>query len=128
MRFIGVAAVAVAAAAVLLIPPSAPVQFRSIDAPLPTLSLFPADRAVVTDLRPQFRWTPFATSSVYRFTLLDANGVTVWSHDLRDTIVLLPSTLVLSPGTTYLWRVETFLADRSLERSTLHAFTYTPSK
>jgi hypothetical protein len=121
----GVSLLAITLTAYLLLPRPEPEQFRSTDGVVPMLSLSPADGATITEPRPEFHWSPVSQSSVYRFSLMDHRGVRIWDRDVRDTTVLLPPGVVLVPGNTYLWRVESFLADRSLERSTLHVFTYT---
>lgn len=110
----------------MFIPTQEPMQFRSVETAMPGLRLFPSDGATVRGPRLEFHWSPIDRSSIYKFSLLDERGVAVWNWDVRDTSVLLPSTVVLLPGKTYLWRVESFLADKSLERSALHVFTYLP--
>jgi hypothetical protein len=122
------AILAVALTTYLLIPRKEVSQFRSPEIPEHTFVLFPEDGAIVSDPVPRFRWAQISPSSAYEFSLLNTSGVVIWSGDVRDTSLTLPATIVLQPGKTYLWRVETFLADRSLERSALHAFTFTPSE
>jgi len=124
----GVSVAVIALTVYLLIPRPEPAQFRSTDSSVPMLKLFPPDGATMSEPRPEFHWSSVARSAVYKFSLMDQNGVSVWNWDVRDTSLLLPSTVVLLPGKTYLWRVESFLADRSLERSALHVFTYAPSQ
>ena len=124
----GVSVVTIALAVYLLIPRPEPAQFRSTDSSVPMLKLFPPDGATMSEPHLEFHWSSVARSAVYKFSLMDRNGVSVWNWDVRDTSLLLPSTVVLLPGKTYLWRVESFLADRSLERSALHVFTYAPSQ
>lgn len=136
VAFAGLAAAAAISTVVLLFPVSETQQFRSVDRTAPGFTMSPPDGAHITELQPQFAWSsirsspdlPSTAGSVYKFSLLDQQGVTVWSLDVRDTSVMLPASVVLVPGKTYLWRVESFLVDRSLERSSLHAFTYNPSK
>ncbi len=103
-------------------------RFRSPESPLTTFTLYPPDGAELNEITPTFHWTPVATTSVYNFSLMDESGVAVWNWDVRDTVVILPASVVLLPGKTYLWRVESFLADKTHERSALHVFTYVPSK
>jgi hypothetical protein len=110
----------------LLVPRPEPAQFRSNETAVASFRLFPADGSTVTARQPELRWSPLAHSSVYKVSLLDEHGLTIHGWDVRDTSLLIPPTVVLVAGKTYLWRVESFLADRSLERSTLHAFTYAP--
>jgi hypothetical protein len=112
----------------VLIPREEPSQFRSNEDAKPLLQLFPSDGETITEAPLTFRWTATEKSSAYKFSLMDDAGVVLWSWDVSDTSITLPSTVVLHAGKTYLWRVESFLADKSLERSTLHAFGYRPSK
>lgn len=126
--FAGLSILAVVLTTYLLVPRHVPSQFRSTETATPMLRLFPSDGAKVGDTHPVFRWSSAVKSSAYKFSLMDENGVIVWIWDVRDTAVSLPSTVVLIPGKTYLWRVESFLADKTLERSALHVFTYAPSQ
>jgi hypothetical protein len=121
----GAAIVIIVVSTYLLLPRQEPSRFRSEEVePSSNLTLFPSDGAVVHERRPIFRWTSIGTSSVYRFSLMDETGAIIWENDPRDTSVTLPGSLVLQSGKTYLWRVETFFADKTLDRSALHAFTY----
>jgi hypothetical protein len=134
--FASLAATVILSAVVLLIRNSETHQFRSADRTVPGLIMSPADGAAVADAHRRFSWSSLRSSSdpalpavsVYRFSLLDQQGVTIWSSDVRDTTIVLPPSVVLVPGKTYLWRVESLLAGRSLERSSLHVFTYTHPK
>ena len=128
IAFGGAAVAVIVLTTYLLAPKHEPAQFRSTDTATPLLRLFPPDGAKVAGPHPVFHWSSVARSSVYNFSLMDERGVSVWNWDVRDTSLVLPSTVVLLPGKTYLWRVESFLADKSLERSALHVFTYAPSQ
>jgi hypothetical protein len=122
--------IAIAITTYLLVPrPEDPAQFRSEETEeLPGLRLHPPDGATITMANPQFHWSALKESAAYRFSLMENTGVTLWTNDLQDTVQTLPPFIVLQSGKTYLWRVETFLADKNLRRSALHAFTYTPSE
>ncbi len=125
--FAAAAAVVLILSVYLFVQEKEPAEFRSdkVDE-LRTLIMFPDDGATVIDPATRFRWTSVGESMVYKFSLLRETGAVVWSNDVRDTSIALPSSIVLQPGKTYLWRVETFLADKTLGRSVVHAFTYTP--
>ncbi len=112
----------------ILVSPQQASEFRSTENSLTRFTLSPPDGAELNESTPTFHWTPVARTSVYNFNLMNESGVTVWNWDVRDTMVILPSSVVLLPGKTYLWRVESFLADKTHERSALHVFTYVPSK
>ncbi len=101
-------------------------QYRSTDLPPAPLTMFPPDGALITDSAPTFRWTNIAPSSAYTFTLMDEGGSPLWKTDTRDTALALPPSVVLVSGKTYLWKVETLLADQSRERPALYVFKYQP--
>jgi hypothetical protein len=125
----GAAVVAIAMTTFLLAPRNQPTQFRTDKAEQgPTFRLYPEDGATVHAKRPAFRWNAIGESTVYRFSLTDDAGAIVWISDRRDTSLELPASVVLQSGKTYLWRVETFFADKTLERSALHVFTYLPQE
>jgi hypothetical protein len=105
-----------------------PVHYRSVEDRVPSLYLSPADGATITAVKPVFRWNRLPSSPVYEMSLMNEQGVIIWSNDVRDTVVALPTNVVLVRGKTYLWRVESFVADKRLERSALHAFTYVPAQ
>jgi hypothetical protein len=125
MALAGMAIAIIAVSTYLLLPKPEPSKFRSdrVEGST-TLRLYPEDGAIVREERPSFRWTSIGTSSVYRFSLMDETGAVIWQNDPRDTSITLPESLVLQSGKTYLWRVETFFADKALDRSALHAFVY----
>jgi len=124
----GAAVVAIVLTTYLLVPREEPAQFRSDKVEeTPALEFYPRDGTVVTEKTPEFRWNSIGESAAYRFSLLDEAAAVIWVNDCRDTSLNLPPSVVLQPGKTYLWRVESFLADKALERSALHAFTYVPS-
>jgi hypothetical protein len=120
-------AVAVLLAVFFLLPTDESRQFRSDSETMPgTFVLFPRDGAIITDHDSHFHWISLGSTLVYRFSLLETTGRVIWITDTPDTAVAIPQSVVLQPGKVYLWRVETSLADKTLERSALHAFTYSP--
>jgi len=122
----GAAVAAVALTTYLLMPREEVAQFRSDKEERQGLELYPEDGATVAEKTPEFRWKTIGASAAYRFSLMEETGVLIWVSDRRDTSLFLPSFVVLQPGKTYLWRVETFIADKTLDRSALHAFIYLP--
>lgn len=52
-----------------------------------------------------FTWHSVA-ADVYRFALLSESGEPLWTRDTPDTSLSLPSTVVLTPGRAYWWRVD----------------------
>jgi hypothetical protein len=122
----GIAAILIALTTYMVWLRPEPVRYRSIERNVHSLHLSPEDGATVGDIGPMFRWNGLPGSSTYEMSLMNDQGVVIWSTDVRDTVVSLPPNVVLVRGKTYLWRVESFIADRRLERSALHAFTYAP--
>jgi hypothetical protein len=120
------AALLVAIGVTLLVPDREPSRFRSEETGSTSLELFPEDGARMTDRELTFRWTSLDDGMVYRFTLMGETGAVVWSADIRDTSLSIPTSVVLQSGKTYLWKVESFLADKRTNRSYVHAFTYKP--
>lgn len=111
----------------LFVPEREPSRFRSEEPEgSETLDLFPEDGAQVTVHEFKFHWTSLEEGMVYRFTLMGETGAVVWSTDIRDTSLSIPLSVVLQPGKTYLWKVESFLADKRTTRSHVYAFTYNP--
>jgi anti-sigma factor RsiW len=45
-------------------------------------------------------------ADVYRFALLSESGEPLWTRETGDTSLSLPSTVVLTPGHAYWWRVD----------------------
>lgn len=45
-------------------------------------------------------------ADVYRFALLNESGEQLWTRETTDTSLSLPSTVVLTPGSAYWWRVD----------------------
>lgn len=52
-----------------------------------------------------FTWRSVG-ADVYRFALLSESGEPLWTRDTPDTSLSLPSTVVLTPGRAYWWRVD----------------------
>jgi hypothetical protein len=116
----------VIASILVLIPRDDVPVYRSESPDISTLTLFPEDGTEIRDRENVFRWTPTAESMTYRFSLLNEEGRVVWIKDLETTSLIIPPSVVLQPGKTYLWKVEAFLAKNMSGRSSLHAFTYIP--
>ena len=125
VAFASVTVIAITVAVYVSLHRPPPVQFRSPESSLALETLFPADGSTVITHSITFVWRKTSADG-YRFRLFDATGAPVWGIQLRDTVVSLPSTVVLQPEKTYLWRVETYFRDATHERSDIHAFTYAP--
>ncbi len=117
---------AVGASYYFLRQPSLPSRFRD-RAPVPyTFLMFPSEGAMVKQPRPMLSWSAMKNSVGYKITLYRRNGTALWEGTSNDSSFLLPPEVVLQPGKTYLWRVESFFPDRSNYESKLNAFVYSP--
>ncbi|HEX9658331.1 MAG TPA: hypothetical protein VGB89_15610 [Bacteroidota bacterium] len=103
-------------------------QFRTPNAAQPMEILAPEDGATFSTTKPVFSWRSIPHSFEYRFILYDARGITMWKRELADTTLELPPSVVLEPGMSYLWRVETLFPNGEQTRSKLNAFTYLASQ
>ncbi|MBM2841961.1 MAG: hypothetical protein HW412_2489 [Bacteroidetes bacterium] len=83
----------------------------------------PRDGATIGSVRTRFHWQRNAQSTAYSFFLYEVNRTLVWSALVRDTSLVIPSSVKLERGRTYLWRVEAIMPDETTIRSELHAFT-----
>ncbi len=54
----------------------------------------------------QLVWTTVPGADRYRLTLFDATGTVVWETQTSDTVTLLPDSIHVRPGASYLWKVE----------------------
>lgn len=52
------------------------------------------------------RWAGVAGADRYRVILFDATGGALYETQLSDTVAVLPDSIVLTPGLSYLWKVE----------------------
>ncbi len=104
--------VAAAAAAVFLVVwtgsvkvPPGPPGFRE---PALTTSVAPVGIAPhgVTGTAARLVWTGVPHADRYRLILFDATGSVVWETQTTQTSVLLPDSIRLLPGASYLWKVE----------------------
>lgn len=54
----------------------------------------------------RLRWATVGGADRYRAALFDETGATVYEIVTSDTVVTLPDTVSLTPGRTYLWKVD----------------------
>jgi len=54
----------------------------------------------------QLVWLHVESADRYRLTLYDAEGEVLWKATSEDTVVDLPNSVVLTPGSRYLWLLE----------------------
>ena len=75
-----------------------------------------------------FRWTSVPRADLYRVTLFDREGTTVWRGEGTDTAMVIPRGLVAGEAATLYWRVDARTGwDRWVE-SELVEFSRVPSK
>jgi hypothetical protein len=60
---------------------------------------------------PEFHWRAPAADASYQLTLSDDVGGIVWTLSTTDTLVTLPDSVMLEPGSIYYWYVDALLAD-----------------
>lgn len=65
----------------------------------------PADDVTVSAARMVFTWHP-VVSDAYRISLSTESGDSVWAKETADTTAHVPSTVSLTPGGSYFWRVD----------------------
>lgn len=66
--------------------------------------LSPPEEVAQSDSR-RFVWTRVPTATSYQPEVLDDSGLVVWTQNTTDTTIVLPGSIILTPGTTYRWRV-----------------------
>lgn len=100
-------------------PERVPSQFRSTESADGIVVVYPPDGVVLEKGAVLFRWR-YASDEGYRFQLMDETGRPLWTAFVPDTIVTLPSDVVLVEGKSYLWSVQSPLGARSKR----HVFRY----
>jgi hypothetical protein len=68
-------------------------------------------------------WRAVPGADRYRVSVFDRSGEVVWRATTPDTVTQLPDSVSLSPGATYLWRLEARLGWDLWEASGLVEFT-----
>jgi hypothetical protein len=81
----------------------------------------PRDRAVLHPPH-RFSWQRVSRSTLYHFYLYEVNRNPVWSALVKDTTVVVPRSVMLLPGSSYLWRVEAILPGETTIHSDLRTF------
>jgi len=60
-----------------------------------------------------FAWRAIARAERYQLVVVDTTGAELYATDTRDTALVLPDSVRLVSGRTYLWWVQATLADHS---------------
>jgi hypothetical protein len=127
------APVAAAAAAVTLVvagpwnlvgPDDSP-QHRDAPAQASTIPTPVAPLGVVSEVE-QLIWLGVDGADRYRLTLYDSEGEVVWKATTTDTLVQLPDSVLLNPGSRYLWQLEARVGWDLWEASDLIDFQIEP--
>jgi hypothetical protein len=93
---------------------------------LPIPAEVPIPDARVDGSAVAFAWRPIAGEPTYVLTLTRADGDPIWSADTADTTAVLPDSISLEPGTTYLWYVDALLASGREATTGVRRFTVRP--
>lgn len=70
-----------------------------------------------------FVWRSTGPDASYQLTLTDGEGAVVWEMETTDTVVSLPDTIDLEPGSAYHWYVDALLRSGWSTTSGVHSFT-----
>ena len=73
-----------------------------------------------------FTWRGRPGSFMYRLTLSTDDGRTLWTHDTRDSSLVLPPDVVLDRGRRYLWYVDALGPDARSLTSGVQRFSTPP--
>lgn len=85
----------------------------------------PADRATIADAV-VFAWKGQSDRPLYKITVTEGTGRTVWSAETSDTVVTLPQTITLERGKMYFWVVDALAADGRSRTTRTHRFSAAP--
>lgn len=105
-----------------------PSRFRSNSNAEISIGLQPADESILTSSGLNFKWKSIPRSIAYRFLLYKETGIMIGNFLVRDTLFVLPGSVILQSNTKYLWRIEIIFPDETRQRSGLFVFTYTSSE
>ena len=111
---IGVAAAA-AAVAFLLVPDASQVEDPTTapDHRGPVLTLRAPPVAVapagLVETPIQFMWTSVPGADRYELTLFDNTASILWDTQTTDTVVVVPDSVGLAPGSSYFWKAEALI-------------------
>src|SRR5688572_11595910 len=101
---------AAAAALVLTLWPGATPDQPSVDLRERTVTTTVAPQPIsprgLSDDPHQLVWSGVPHAERYRLRVYAADGSLLWSFDTADTLVALPDSARLTPGTVYFWKVE----------------------
>jgi hypothetical protein len=79
--------------------------------PAESVAIHAYDAKVVAGSSPVFAWSGVTAADHYELTLTDAEGFRIWSGETRDTTIVLPASVSLVTGKSYVWYADAVLAD-----------------
>lgn len=124
----GTAVIAAAASLILVALPSIRGGVGSMKTPVyrdaaATASLLSYGPVGETRLKSvHFVWGAASGAMSYRLTVSRADGETIWTQSGRDTVAMLPASIVLRAGDRYFWVSDALLADGSSRSTGLREF------
>jgi hypothetical protein len=71
-------------------------------------------------------WRSVPGATLYQAELISGSGENIYSSQTSDTLLLLPPTVTLTPGTEYVWTVTAERADGTQARGRATRFLVTP--
>ena len=89
-------------------------------------TLSPAPGATVAAGALRFAWHPIEGSEGYHVVVKSPSGAAVWRGDVADTTLVLPDSVRLDTGTSYVWRVDGQRTDGSTAASLESSFRIAP--
>jgi hypothetical protein len=90
------------------------------------LPLTPADGDTIAAVGVPFAWRSRGTDVLYRLSLTDSRGQSVWTTDTHDTTTTLPSNIRLDAGHRYFWYVDALGSNAASWTTGTRAFVVTP--
>lgn len=86
----------------------------------------PTDGSVLPPDSVRFTWRRANGDAGYRLTVTDDSGAARWTIDTPDTTVVLPDSVRIVAGRTYLWYVDALGADGGTRGARLRKFRVSP--
>jgi hypothetical protein len=86
----------------------------------------PEPGSAVPRVAVRFIWGADGRDALYDLTLADSSGLVVWSSRTADTVLALPDSVVLVPGTRYYWWTDALRADGRVASTGSHEFVLAP--
>jgi hypothetical protein len=101
----------------------APDVFRGAESPVVLVS--PVGNVRSAQAR-HFAWRAVTRAQRYTLVVVDTTGAEMFASETRDTVMVLPDTVRLAPGRTYMWWVQARLADESTVTAVTQRLVVTP--